>query len=59
VSATRNLKVLIVGAGFGGIGAAIELRKHGFRDVTILERSADLGGTWFHNTALRRRFLFN
>ncbi len=41
---------MIIGAGFGGIGAAIELRRHGFRDVTILDRSAELGGTWYHNT---------
>jgi cation diffusion facilitator CzcD-associated flavoprotein CzcO len=50
VAASRNLKVVIVGAGFGGIGAAIELIRHGFRDVTILDRSADFGGTWYHNT---------
>jgi len=43
------LKVVIAGAGFGGIAAAIELRRHGFHDVTILERSAELGGTWFRN----------
>jgi cation diffusion facilitator CzcD-associated flavoprotein CzcO len=41
--------VVIVGAGFGGIAAAIELQKHGFRDLTILERSPELGGTWYHN----------
>ena len=46
----RHLQIVIIGAGFGGIGAAIELRRHGFRDITILERAADLGGTWFHNT---------
>lgn len=50
MSATRDPRIVIVGAGFGGIGAAIELRRHGFRDVTILERSDDLGGTWYHNT---------
>jgi cation diffusion facilitator CzcD-associated flavoprotein CzcO len=50
VPGARNLNIVIVGAGFGGIGAAIELRKHGFRDVTILEQSAGLGGTWYHNT---------
>ena len=33
-------EILIVGAGFGGIAAAIELRRHGFDDVTILERGA-------------------
>jgi cation diffusion facilitator CzcD-associated flavoprotein CzcO len=46
----RNLRVLIVGAGFGGIAAAIELRRHGIADVTILEKAPDLGGTWFYNS---------
>jgi cation diffusion facilitator CzcD-associated flavoprotein CzcO len=46
----RDLKVVIVGAGFGGIGVAVELQRHGFRDITILERAQDLGGTWHHNT---------
>src|SRR3954470_23292000 len=39
-------RVVIVGAGFGGIAAAIELRANGFEDVTILERGAGIGGTW-------------
>ena len=43
-------KILIVGAGFGGIAAAIELRRHGFDDITILEAASDLGGTWFYNS---------
>ena len=43
------MRVVIVGAGFGGIGAAIELRKHGFDDVVILDRAAELGGTWLLN----------
>ncbi len=46
----RALRVVIVGAGFGGIAAAIELRRHGFRDITILEAASELGGTWFHNS---------
>ena len=46
----RDLRVLIVGAGFGGITAAIELRRHGFEDITILEKAPDLGGTWFYNS---------
>jgi cation diffusion facilitator CzcD-associated flavoprotein CzcO len=49
VRGRRDLKVVIVGAGFGGLAAAIELTRHGFRDVTILERAAELGGTWYHN----------
>src|SRR3954465_13301728 len=40
----------IVGAGFGGIAAAIELQRHGFRDLTILDAAGDLGGTWLHNS---------
>ena len=43
-------RVIIVGAGFGGIAAAIELRRHGITDVAILEKADGLGGTWFHNT---------
>ena len=45
----RAARIVIVGAGFGGIAAAIELQNHGFRDLTILERGAGLGGTWLHN----------
>src|SRR4051812_2258611 len=43
-------KVLIVGAGFGGVAAAIELRRHGITDVTILEKAPDYGGAGVHNT---------
>ncbi|MGB3098351.1 MAG: FAD-dependent oxidoreductase, partial [Solirubrobacterales bacterium] len=43
-------RVLIIGAGFGGIAAAIELQSHGFDEITILERAPGLGGTWFHNS---------
>ena len=49
-SSKRALEVVIVGAGFGGIAAAIELRRHGIERITILEKAADLGGTWFYNT---------
>jgi cation diffusion facilitator CzcD-associated flavoprotein CzcO len=47
---SRGLRVVVVGAGFGGIAAAIELRDHGFDDVVVLERDAGLGGTWLQNT---------
>ncbi|MEV6274068.1 NAD(P)/FAD-dependent oxidoreductase [Nocardia sp. NPDC051832] len=42
--------ILIIGAGFGGIGMAIELRRNGFENITILERAADIGGVWRENT---------
>ena len=45
--------VIIIGAGFGGMGAAISLKKLGFGagadDLVILEREDDLGGTWHVN----------
>ncbi|TML04946.1 MAG: NAD(P)/FAD-dependent oxidoreductase [Actinobacteria bacterium] len=44
------MRVVIVGAGFGGIGAAIELQRHGFRDITILDHGPQLGGTWRDNS---------
>src|SRR6202043_4184752 len=45
-----HLDVLIVGAGFGGIAAAIELRRHGITDIKILEKAPEIGGTWFYNS---------
>ncbi|HTB70875.1 MAG TPA: NAD(P)/FAD-dependent oxidoreductase [Solirubrobacteraceae bacterium] len=48
--ANRPQSVLIVGAGFGGIAAAIECKRHGIDDVTILERAPSLGGTWHYNS---------
>jgi cation diffusion facilitator CzcD-associated flavoprotein CzcO len=41
--------VVIIGAGFGGIGMAIRLRRAGVRDVVVLEKAAALGGTWRDN----------
>lgn len=43
------MRVVVVGAGFGGIAAAIELRRHGFDEVTLLEAAPELGGTWHYN----------
>ncbi|GAA2778601.1 flavin-containing monooxygenase [Crossiella cryophila] len=40
---------VIVGAGFGGMGAAIQLHRLGHRRLLILEREDDLGGTWHVN----------
>ena len=49
-SSKRAPQVIVVGAGFGGIAAAIELRRHGITNVTILEQAPELGGTWFFNS---------
>jgi cation diffusion facilitator CzcD-associated flavoprotein CzcO len=50
LASRRALDVIVVGAGFGGIAAAIELRRHGIENVTILEQAPELGGTWFFNS---------
>ncbi len=42
--------IVIVGAGFGGLGAAIALKREGIDDFVILERADDIGGTWRQNT---------
>jgi cation diffusion facilitator CzcD-associated flavoprotein CzcO len=40
---------VVVGAGFGGMGAAIQLKHLGFDNLLILDREDDLGGTWHVN----------
>src|SRR5579884_1024673 len=42
-------EVAIIGAGLGGIGMAIALRRAGIDDFVVLERASDIGGTWRDN----------
>lgn len=42
--------IVVIGAGFGGIAIAAELRRAGITDFVILERASELGGTWRDNT---------
>jgi len=50
MAAERELEILIIGAGFGGMAAAIELQSHGLNNITILERDSGVGGTWLQNS---------
>jgi cation diffusion facilitator CzcD-associated flavoprotein CzcO len=43
-------KIVIVGAGFSGLGMAIRLKQSGIHDFLVLERGPDVGGTWHFNT---------
>ncbi len=43
-------QIVIVGAGFGGIGAAVRLAEAGVTDVLILDKADRVGGTWRENT---------
>lgn len=45
----KQLDAVIVGAGFGGMGAAIALNQLGYDDLAIIDREDDLGGTWHVN----------
>ena len=49
-SARRRPRVIVIGAGFGGLGAARELSRGGLADVTVLEKRDDIGGVWRDNT---------
>jgi len=48
----RPPKVAIIGAGFGGLGAAVALRRAGIDDLMIIEGDDGIGGTWRRNTYL-------
>jgi cation diffusion facilitator CzcD-associated flavoprotein CzcO len=44
------MQVAIMGAGFGGIGLGIQLKRAGIDSFTILEKAFGVGGTWRDNT---------
>ena len=46
----ERVKIAIIGGGFSGLGMAIELLARGERDFVVLEKAAQLGGTWRENT---------
>ena len=45
----RDLDVLVLGGGFGGLLAAARLRQAGYDDLCIIEKAGDFGGTWYWN----------
>lgn len=46
----HETSIIIVGAGFGGLGMAMRLKQQGQDDFVILERADDVGGAWRDNT---------
>src|ERR1041385_2812884 len=46
---TGVLDVLIVGAGFSGLGMAIKLLQQENKDFLVIEKADDIGGTWYVN----------
>src|SRR3981081_4161880 len=45
-----HVNVFVVGAGFGGLGAAIKLLQSGENQFLVVDRGPDVGGTWRANT---------
>ncbi|MFI8481059.1 alpha/beta hydrolase fold domain-containing protein [Pseudomonas sp. NPDC078700] len=45
-----NVRILIIGSGFAGLGLAIQLQKAGIDDFLILEKAEEVGGTWRDNS---------
>ncbi len=43
-------QIVVIGAGFSGIGAAIKLDRAGFGDFLVLDEADGVGGTWHWNT---------
>src|SRR5690242_5037271 len=49
-SPVKHVHVAILGAGFSGLGMAIQLKKQGLHDFIVIEQASDIGGTWRDNT---------
>jgi cation diffusion facilitator CzcD-associated flavoprotein CzcO len=45
-----DFHTVVIGTGFSGLGMAIQLKKDGRDDFVVLEKAADVGGTWRDNT---------
>ncbi|MEW1721482.1 NAD(P)/FAD-dependent oxidoreductase [Streptomyces sp. NPDC093109] len=46
----QHVRVAVIGSGFGGLGAAVRLRREGITDFVVLERAGSVGGTWRDNS---------
>ena len=46
VETNGHYKVVILGAGFGGLGMAAQLKQAGIDDFVVLEKRPALGGGW-------------
>jgi cation diffusion facilitator CzcD-associated flavoprotein CzcO len=46
---TDEVDVAVIGAGFGGLLTGARLRELGVESVRLIDRAADVGGTWYWN----------
>ncbi len=47
---SEHHRVAVIGAGFSGIGLGIRMLQEGIDDFIVLEKAAEVGGTWEANT---------
>ena len=45
----KAVEALIIGGGFGGLLAGARLRQAGVKDICVVEKGGDFGGTWYWN----------
>jgi hypothetical protein len=46
---TAVYDIVIVGGGFTALQVACRLLEHGYKNIAIIERGSDFGGTWYWN----------
>ncbi|MFT5691552.1 MAG: cation diffusion facilitator CzcD-associated flavoprotein CzcO, partial [Oceanicoccus sp.] len=48
-SLVDEVDVVVIGGGFGGLLTGARLRQAGIKDIRIIEKGGDFGGTWYWN----------
>jgi cyclohexanone monooxygenase len=46
---TDEVDIIVIGGGFGGLLAGARLREAGIKNIRMIEKAADFGGTWYWN----------
>lgn len=49
MSNQEHHRIIIIGAGGGGLCMSIQLKQHGINDFIVLDKASGVGGTWYHN----------
>ena len=47
---THVYDTIVVGAGISGLAAAVKMKQSGYDDYIVIEKAAEVGGTWRDNT---------
>ena len=44
-----TVEMAIIGGGFGGLLMAARMKESGFKNIRMIEKAGDFGGTWYWN----------